>query len=79
MSRRFAEGFVTRSGAGAGPSGDPAQVANVIAEAVTSEAPQRRYLVGCDAEAIVSMHSQLSDEEFVETMRGMLQSRRGTP
>jgi hypothetical protein len=54
-------------------------VANVIAEAVTSEAPQRRYLVGRDAEAIVSMHSQLSDEEFVGTMRGMLQGRRGTP
>src|SRR5262249_47444589 len=49
----------------------PADVARVIHEAVTSKTPKLRYLVGDDAERLVAGRRTLSDEEYVETGRPM--------
>jgi len=49
----------------------PLDVAGVIFEAVTTKEPRLRYLVGDDAERLVTGRRQLSDEEYVETGRPM--------
>ena len=49
----------------------PADVARVIHEAVTTETPKLRYLVGHDAALLVAGRRKLSDEEYVETGRAM--------
>ena len=49
----------------------PVDVARVIFEAVTTKEPRLRYLVGDDAERLVTGRRQLSDEEYVETGRPM--------
>jgi hypothetical protein len=49
----------------------PADVARVIHEAVTTKTPKLRYLVGHDAELLVAGRRKLSDEEYVETGRAM--------
>ena len=36
---------------------EPAHVADVIADAVTSRTPRARYLVGCDAQAVAALQS----------------------
>jgi len=51
---------------------DPQAVAEIIVEAATAEQPKRRYPVGRDAEAIVPLHKQLSEEEFENVMRKAL-------
>jgi NAD(P)-dependent dehydrogenase (short-subunit alcohol dehydrogenase family) len=43
----------------------PDAVADVIAEAVTAEAPELRYLVGADAEALVSWRDAHGPDEWV--------------
>jgi NAD(P)-dependent dehydrogenase (short-subunit alcohol dehydrogenase family) len=49
----------------------PADVARVIHEAVTTKEPRLRYLVGDDAEKLVAGRHKLTDEEYVETGRPM--------
>jgi NAD(P)-dependent dehydrogenase (short-subunit alcohol dehydrogenase family) len=49
----------------------PADVARVIHEAVTSKRPKLRYLVGDDAERLVAGRRKLSDEEYIDTGRPM--------
>ena len=46
----------------------PSEVARVILDAVTSEDPQLRYLVGNDASTIMKARKNMSDREF-ENMR----------
>jgi len=49
----------------------PADVARVIHEAVTTKEPKLRYLVGDDAERLVAGRRKLTDEEYVATGRPM--------
>jgi NAD(P)-dependent dehydrogenase (short-subunit alcohol dehydrogenase family) len=49
----------------------PADVARVIHEAVTTKEPKLRYLVGDDAERLVAGRRKLTDEEYVATGRAM--------
>jgi NAD(P)-dependent dehydrogenase (short-subunit alcohol dehydrogenase family) len=49
----------------------PADVARVIHDAVTTKTPKLRYLVGQDAEMLVAGRRKLTDEEYVETGRPM--------
>jgi len=49
----------------------PADVARVIHESVTTKTPKLRYLVGQDAEMLVAGRRKLTDEEYVETGRPM--------
>ena len=50
----------------------PQAVADIIVEAATAEQPKRHYPVGRDAEAIVPLHKQMSDEEFEKVLRTTL-------
>jgi NAD(P)-dependent dehydrogenase (short-subunit alcohol dehydrogenase family) len=47
-------------------AGDPADVARVIHHAITTDDPRLRYVVGKDAEAMVSGREAASDEEYLE-------------
>lgn len=47
-------------------------VADVIVGAAKSEQPQRRYLVGQDAELIAGLHKKMSDDEFEKAVRTLL-------
>ena len=49
----------------------PEDVARVIHEAVTTDTPRLRYLVGEDARRLVAGRARLTDEEYVETGREM--------
>jgi NAD(P)-dependent dehydrogenase (short-subunit alcohol dehydrogenase family) len=49
----------------------PADVARVIFDAVTTKEPRLRYLVGDDAEKLVAGRRKLTDEEYVDTGRPM--------
>ena len=42
----------------------PSEVANVIVEAVTTDTPEFRYVVGEDAQMILEKNKNLSDKEF---------------
>ncbi|MFM7045910.1 MAG: SDR family oxidoreductase [Ilumatobacteraceae bacterium] len=55
-----------------GEPADPQRVADVIVRAVTDEPGQLRYLVGDDAELIVSTKSAMPFEQFEATMRVVL-------
>ena len=46
-------------------AGDPADVAAVIHEAITTDAPRLRWLVGADAEAMVAGRRAVTDEEYL--------------
>ena len=49
----------------------PEDVARVIHEAVTTDTPRLRYLVGEDARRLVAGRARLTDEEYVDTGREM--------
>jgi NAD(P)-dependent dehydrogenase (short-subunit alcohol dehydrogenase family) len=49
----------------------PDDVARVIHDAVTTDAPKLRYLVGEDAKRLAAGRQRLSDEEYVATGRDM--------
>jgi NAD(P)-dependent dehydrogenase (short-subunit alcohol dehydrogenase family) len=49
----------------------PEDVARVIHEAVTTDAPKLRYLVGEDARRLAAGRQRLTDEEYVATGRDM--------
>jgi NAD(P)-dependent dehydrogenase (short-subunit alcohol dehydrogenase family) len=51
---------------------DPQTVADAIYDAVHTEQPKLRYLVGQDAEGIGGLRKQLDDEQFEQTMRQAL-------
>jgi len=51
---------------------DPARVAAVIAESVTSRNPRARYLVGCDAQAIAGLHAWVPTSVWDRVARTML-------
>jgi NAD(P)-dependent dehydrogenase (short-subunit alcohol dehydrogenase family) len=68
--RRFAEARTKLPGGGQGA--DAQIVADVIVDAAKSEQPQRRYLVGQDAELIAGLHRKMSDDEFEKAVRTLL-------
>jgi len=47
-------------------------VADVIVDVAKAAQPQRRYLVGQDAELIGGLHKRMSDDEFEKAIRTML-------
>ena len=47
-------------------AGDPALVARVIHEAITTDEPRLRWPVGWDAEAMIGGRQRATDEEFLE-------------
>jgi hypothetical protein len=49
----------------------PADVARVIHEAVTTPTPKLRYLVGEDARRLAAGRQRLTDEDYVATGRDM--------
>ncbi len=68
--RSFAEARTKLPGGGQGA--DAQIVADVIVGAAKSEQPQRRYLVGQDAELIAGLHKKMSDDEFEKAVRTLL-------
>jgi NAD(P)-dependent dehydrogenase (short-subunit alcohol dehydrogenase family) len=83
LARRFTEGSVYRDAErrfaaaldklpGGWMRADAQIVADAIADAAKAEQPQRRYLVGQDAELIAGLHKKMSDEEFEQTARTLL-------
>ncbi|TAK59094.1 MAG: SDR family oxidoreductase [Dehalococcoidia bacterium] len=70
LEQRFAERQTRLPGTE--ERGDARDVARVIVEAATAEQPQRRYLVGKDAEVIGGFHKQMTDEDFERAMRTAL-------
>src|SRR3990170_1347217 len=68
--RRFAEALDKLPGGWM--RADAQIVADVIVDAAKAEQPRRRYLVGQDAELIAGLHKKMSDEEFEQTARTML-------
>jgi len=68
--RRFAEALDKLPGGWM--RADAQIVADVIVDAAKAEQPRRRYLVGQDAELIAALHKKMSDEEFEQTARTML-------
>ena len=46
-------------------AGDPAEVAAVIHEAITTDSPRLRWVVGSDAEAMVAGRRSCTDEEYL--------------
>jgi NAD(P)-dependent dehydrogenase (short-subunit alcohol dehydrogenase family) len=68
--RRFSEGMTRLPGGGV--RGDPQVVAEAIYDAVNTDQPKLRYLVGEDAKMIGGLRHQLDDEQFEETMRKAL-------
>jgi NAD(P)-dependent dehydrogenase (short-subunit alcohol dehydrogenase family) len=57
---------------GDGPPPDAATVAAVIADAVESEEPRLRWVVGADAELVTGARDSMSFEDFEASMRGVL-------
>ena len=55
-----------------GERGDPQVVAEAIYDAVHTEEPKLRYLVGKDAEMIGGLRRQMDDEQFEQAMRQTL-------
>jgi len=53
-------------------AGDPQQVVDAICEAIDDPTSPRRRIVGADAEGIVALRRQHSDEEFLRLMRETL-------
>ncbi|WP_433514755.1 oxidoreductase [Nonomuraea sp. CA-143628] len=51
---------------------DPGVVATTIREAVESDRPETRYVVGWQAEALLNLNRSLSDREFDATVTGRL-------
>ena len=68
--RRFAEALERLPGGWL--RADAKIVADVIVDAAKSEQPQRRYLVGQDAELIGGLHKKMSDDEFEKAVRTLL-------
>ena len=68
--RRFAEALERLPGGWL--RADAQIVADVIVDAAKSEQPQRRYLVGQDAELIGGLHKKMSDDEFEKAVRTLL-------
>jgi NAD(P)-dependent dehydrogenase (short-subunit alcohol dehydrogenase family) len=70
LERRFAE--ASERLPGGGQRADAQIVADIIVEAAKADQPNRRYLVGQDAELIAGMHKRMSDEEFEKAIRTTL-------
>jgi NAD(P)-dependent dehydrogenase (short-subunit alcohol dehydrogenase family) len=51
---------------------DPDLVANIVLQAVTSQNPELRYLAGKDVEAWVESKRNLSDAEFINSMKQIM-------
>ena len=49
----------------------PEDVAQVILDAITTDTPKLRYLVGTDAETLMSARQKISDEEWIAMGREM--------
>jgi hypothetical protein len=64
--------YARHSQSGLGGRGDPRVVAEAIYEAVRSDQPKLRYLVGESAKMIGGLRRQLDDEQFEQTMRKAL-------
>ena len=83
LSRRFTEGSpyleleqrfeqsLTRL-PGGGERGDAQDVAEAIYNAVNTDQPKLRYLVGQDAQTIGGLRQQMDDEQFEQAMRQTL-------
>jgi NAD(P)-dependent dehydrogenase (short-subunit alcohol dehydrogenase family) len=68
--RRFAEALERLPGGWL--RADAQIVADVIVDAAKSAQPQRRYLVGQDAELIGGLRKKMTDDEFEKAVRTML-------
>ncbi len=68
--RRFSESMTRLPGRGEGRN--PQVVAQAIYDAIYTDRPKLRYLVGEDAEMIAGLRRQLDDEQFEQTMRKAL-------
>jgi NAD(P)-dependent dehydrogenase (short-subunit alcohol dehydrogenase family) len=55
-----------------GPGGDPALVADTVLQAVETNEPRLRWLVGADAEGAARLHAAGSFEDYERTMRLLL-------
>jgi NAD(P)-dependent dehydrogenase (short-subunit alcohol dehydrogenase family) len=53
-------------------AGDPRRVAEAIVAAAESARPQRRYILGEDAEHWSELHRRLSDDDFADVLRATL-------
>ncbi|MEO0723693.1 MAG: SDR family oxidoreductase [Bacteroidota bacterium] len=51
----------------------PALVADVVYRAATDDSNQLRYRAGADAEQLLTARANMSDEEFIDMMKGQLQ------
>ncbi|GAA3250452.1 oxidoreductase [Nonomuraea helvata] len=54
-----------------GPASDPGVVAAAIRQAVESDRPETRYVVGWQAEALLQLNRSLSDREFDARVTGL--------
>ncbi|MEX1255453.1 MAG: SDR family oxidoreductase [Dehalococcoidia bacterium] len=70
LDRQFGQAMGRRPGSG--QSADPQVVATLIADIATAEGPERRYLVGQDAQLIGTLHKQASDADFERALRTAL-------
>jgi NAD(P)-dependent dehydrogenase (short-subunit alcohol dehydrogenase family) len=68
MSERFEEAL-TRLREGTGGMQDPQEVADLVYTAVNDETPRLRYLVGRDAQMIVTAYRAMDFEQYEQAMR----------
>jgi NAD(P)-dependent dehydrogenase (short-subunit alcohol dehydrogenase family) len=67
---RFMEAVKTVPGAGT--PGDPKEAADAIYDAVYTDQPKLRYIVGEEEAHVLALRRQLTDEEFEQAMRTAL-------
>ena len=60
-----------------GGSSLPSKVAGVILNAIMSNDPQVRYLVGDDAVSLIEKRNKMSDKEFESWMKESLLQQKG--
>ncbi|MGC1927744.1 MAG: hypothetical protein WA667_02120 [Candidatus Nitrosopolaris sp.] len=75
LSKKVSEGV--RESFTQASSSSPTQVAEVILNAIKSENPNTRYLVGNDAAAIMERRKKSSDFEFERWMKESLLDQKG--
>lgn len=62
IQRRMATLYTVATAQG----GDPAEVAKVISDAVSTDAPRFRYAIGADAPVFLEGRAKMTDEEYID-------------